>query len=154
MADINLIALGGRLTADPVLRTEKILTFTIANNRSERNQQGVYEDVASFFDCEILGERASKLAPYLHKGSDVVVTGEALQHVWEDKKTQTNRRRDVVRVATIKLPPLPPKNTTNQNVNVPQQQYAPQQVAQPAPQPAPQPTVESYEELSAEDVPF
>jgi len=64
---MSAIAVAGRFTKDGEIRTTKnghhILSFGIAEN--------VYmngEEQAQFFNCQLFGNRAEKLAPYIKKG--------------------------------------------------------------------------------------
>ncbi len=71
---MSAIAVAGRFTKDGEIRTTKnghhILSFGIAEN--------VYmngEEQAQFFNCQLFGNRAEKLAPYIRKGGAATVFG-------------------------------------------------------------------------------
>lgn len=71
--NFNRVFFGGRLTAEPTLNQASngnfVLNFTLAVNRQGRDAG------ADFIDCAFWGERSQKLAPAMHKGSDVFVEG-------------------------------------------------------------------------------
>ena len=74
---MNKVALVGRLTRDPELRTTangvSVCTFTVAVNRRFRNAQGEYE--ADFISCVAWRQQAELLAKYFTKGRMVGVCG-------------------------------------------------------------------------------
>ena len=76
---MNIIMLSGRLTKDAELtsigmnNTPK-LTFSIAVERAYQRDKS--NKVVDYIDCEVLGNRANALAPYLIKGKSVLVNGE------------------------------------------------------------------------------
>ena len=76
---MNIIMLSGRLTKDAELtsigmnNTPK-LTFSIAVERAYQKDKN--NKVVDYIDCEVLGNRANALAPYLIKGKSVLVNGE------------------------------------------------------------------------------
>jgi single-strand DNA-binding protein len=84
--NINRVMLSGNITNEPELRQSAngtaILKFGIAVNRGKKNQQGGWDEVASFFVCVIIGSRASGLSQYLHRGTKVYVDGELRQSTW------------------------------------------------------------------------
>lgn len=74
---MNKVALVGRLTRDPELRTTangvSVCTFTVAVNRRFRNAQGEYE--ADFISCVAWRQQAEFLAKYFAKGRMVGICG-------------------------------------------------------------------------------
>lgn len=91
---ISSVTLTGNLTADPNSVSERLLTFTVAVNRREKNADGEYADAAHFFDCKVLGNRASGLAGILEKGRGVTILGDLVQERWE----RDGQKRSAVRV--------------------------------------------------------
>lgn len=59
--------------------------------------------------CTLFGKRAQSLAPYLVKGQQVVVSGEAKLHEWQDKN-QVNKTSLEVNVNDVTLVGGKPKN--------------------------------------------
>ena len=87
---MNTTIISGNITRDVEIVTTKsdwsILKFSIANNDESRKQQdGSYENIASFFDCEYLTKKPDTWIRRLHKGSAIVIQGTLKQEQWEDK---------------------------------------------------------------------
>lgn len=100
---INTVALSGNLVRDFELKgsSGKFGTFSIAvNERAKNRETGEWEDVAHYFDCVLLGARASSLAQYLTKGTTVAVTGKLEQNRWT---AQDGTTRSAVRVVVSDL---------------------------------------------------
>ena len=79
---MNLLITTGRLTKDSILRFTAsgtpVLNFTVATDVGfGESKHGV------FIDCSLFGKRAESLDPYLLKGSQVTVQGEADLRLWE-----------------------------------------------------------------------
>lgn len=91
---ISTVVLAGNLTADPELRSERLLTFTVAVNRRAKNADGEWGDSAHFFDVKVLGNRASSLSGILEKGRAVTVLGDLVQERWE----KDGQKRSALRV--------------------------------------------------------
>ena len=92
MADMNMVALTGRLTSDAKMKKSgelSVMEFTIAVNgwRKDRDTGG-WIDVANFFNLTLFGEQAEKMHPYMTKGKCVSVEGSLAQERWnKDGKT-------------------------------------------------------------------
>lgn len=102
-SSINTVALSGNLVRDFELKgnSGKFGTFSIAvNERAKNRETGEWEDVAHYFDCVLLGARASSLAQYLTKGTTVAVTGKLEQNRWQ---AQDGTNRSAVRVVVSEL---------------------------------------------------
>ena len=89
----NVVALVGRLSADPELRYTKggdpVANFSVAVNRGVRQPDGSFEDVLDgFFDCEIWGGEAEALAERFKKGAEVQLTGSLVQKKFKTKGEQ------------------------------------------------------------------
>ena len=87
MANLNLnkVILGGRMTADPELKTTQsgtpVLSFTIAVNR-RRAKDG--EQQSDFINCVAWKERAELISRYFRKGSCICIIGEIQVRKWQD----------------------------------------------------------------------
>lgn len=87
MANLNLnkVILGGRLTADPELKTTQtgipVLSFTIAVNR-RRAKDG--DQQSDFINCVAWDKRAELISKHFHKGSCICVVGELQVRKWQD----------------------------------------------------------------------
>lgn len=102
-SSINTVALSGNLVRDFELKGQsgKFGTFSIAVNERVKNRDtGEWEDKANYFDCVLLGARASSLAQYLTKGTTVAVTGKLEQNRWQ---AQDGTNRSAVRVVVSEL---------------------------------------------------
>lgn len=87
MADMNVIAISGRLTREAKTVYSAaglpIVNFSIANNRYAGKEK---PEEVSFFDCVIFGKRGEAVAQYLVKGKPVFISGELKIETWEDKE--------------------------------------------------------------------
>ena len=80
---INSVNISGNLTRDAELRHPTVLSFTVAVNERYKDSKGEWQDSAGFYPCNLYGNRAEKLAPYLTKGTKVAVSGKLHWHQWE-----------------------------------------------------------------------
>lgn len=87
MANLNLnkVILGGRLIADPELKTTQsgisVLSFTIAVSR-RKTKDG--EQMSDFITCVAWDKRAELIAKHFRKGSSICVIGELQVRKWQD----------------------------------------------------------------------
>lgn len=97
MADINVIVLGGRLTAKPDLKFvpsgQAVCNLRLASNQKWKDAGGNWKEETTFINAEVWGKSAEACAEYLDKGSAVVVTGRLKQKNWETKETGEKRSR-------------------------------------------------------------
>ena len=104
-SDLNVVALVGRLVKPADLRVTNsgyaILSFTIAVNRRKKQQDGTWQDQASFFDCSYFGKAAEVVSPYLQKGQQVSIQGSLEQQNWE--KDGQKRSKIAVMVNSLGL---------------------------------------------------
>ena len=127
MTDINSVTLVGRLTRPAELKMTgsgfAIVTFSLAVNRSKKDQNGQWQDKASFFDCKILGKRGESLSQYLVKGQQVAVQGYLEQESWESNGQK--RSKVIVMVENLSL--LGNKSTPQASQGQRQQSIQPSQ---------------------------
>lgn len=87
--NLNKIILGGRLTADPELKTSPtgipVCAFTIAVNRI-RQKDG--EQSADFFNCIAWRGAAEFICKYFKKASSICIIGAIHQRTYTDKEGQ------------------------------------------------------------------
>lgn len=129
MSDINVVVLTGNLTHDPALRgatSASVLKFSIASNRSVKQQDGSYSDVPNFIDCTIFGKRADALANVLAKGMKVTIEGELRYSSWTDKDGNKRSKLEVVCQNIV----LPPRTNKQAYSNAGAQQSKPEQAQQ------------------------
>jgi len=120
---INRAILVGRLTKDPELRKTQndiaVTTFTIAVNRTFKNQQG--EQEADFINCVVWRRQAENVSRYVSKGSLVGVEGRIQSRSYDD---QNGNRRFVTEVVADSVQFLETKSSqqnTQQNQPYPNQ---------------------------------
>jgi len=106
MHQANMVALKGRLTAEPVLKQmpngDPVLTFGIAVNRSIARGDGKFEDLLDgFFNVEVFGLLADALSAKLAKGTEVQVCGTLHQNKFTPKGSDREVSRIFVRAKTV-----------------------------------------------------
>ena len=81
--NFNKVIIGGRLTADPELKTtpagKSVCSFTVAVNR-RANKDG--EVVADFFNCTAWDSRAEFICKYFRKASCISIVGSLQNRSW------------------------------------------------------------------------
>lgn len=86
----NLVVLGGRLTADPELKTTPtgipVTTFPIAVNRNYKDESG--KAAADFINIVAWRKEAEFVTKFFRKGSSICVTGSLMTRTWVDKQGQ------------------------------------------------------------------
>lgn len=85
--NFNKIILGGRLTADPELRTTPsgvpVTTFVIAVNRRSAAKDGV-EQQSDFFNVTAWRQTAEFVTKFFRKASSICVVGTLQTRTWTD----------------------------------------------------------------------
>lgn len=96
--NFNKVILGGRLTADPELKTTgsgiSYVNFSIAvnrRNRSEGSQQNV-----DFINVIAWRQRAELISTYFKKGSSICIVGSIQTRSWTDNQGNKRYATDVV----------------------------------------------------------
>lgn len=89
--------LGGRLTADPELKTTasgiSVASFTVAINRRARDGA---EPETDFINCTAWRQTAEFISRFFHKGSSICVVGQIQTRSWTDKQGNKRYATDVV----------------------------------------------------------
>ncbi len=102
---LNKTFLYGNLTRDPELKAlptgTKVTEFSIATNRSFKDQNGVQKDETQFHNIVVFGRQAETSAQYLKKGQGVLIEGRIQTRSWDDtngggKKYRTEIIADAV----------------------------------------------------------
>jgi single-strand DNA-binding protein len=140
MANLNLnkVILGGRLIADPELKTTQsgisVLSFTIAVSR-RKTKDG--EQMSDFITCVAWDKRAELIAKHFRKGSSICVIGELQVRKWQDADGN-NRYATEVLVSEVNF-------VDSKNESVPAS-YMPEAYTAPA---------DNFEEITGDDnLPF
>lgn len=100
MANFNLnkVILGGRLTAEPELKTTpqgiSVSSFSIAVNRSYARPGE--NPTADFINCVAWRSTAEFISKYFHKGSSICVVGSIQTRSWNDQQGQKRYATEVV----------------------------------------------------------
>lgn len=99
MANLNLnkVILGGRLTAQPELKTTpsgtNVTTFTIAINRRGGKDEQPKSD---FINCVAWDKRAELICKYFGKGSSICIVGEIQTRSWKDNNGNNRYATEVI----------------------------------------------------------
>ena len=93
---MNHIAIHGKLTADPELKTVgsgvECCSFTVAVNRPTSKDK---EKVADFIPCTAWRQSAAFIARYFHKGDGIIVEGALQSRKYQDKDGNNRTAFDV-----------------------------------------------------------
>ena len=96
--NFNKVILGGRLTAEPELKTTPngimVTTFSLAVNRKHTKDQE--QQQADFINCVAWRGTAEFISKYFQKGSSICVTGEIQTRSWSDQDGNKRYATDVV----------------------------------------------------------
>lgn len=98
--NFNKVILGGRLTADPELKTTpsgiSVTTFTVAVNRKygEKNESG--QTPADFFNVTAWRQTAEFITRYFRKASSICVMGSLQTRSWTDQNGQKRYATEIV----------------------------------------------------------
>ena len=99
LPSINRVQLVGRLCASPELRYTAegtpVANLRLAVNRSYKNNEGEWEQDATFINVVAWRAVAENCAQYLHKGSAVYVEGRLHNNSWT---TDDGSKRNIVEV--------------------------------------------------------
>lgn len=91
--NLNKVILGGRLVADPDLRTlasgVPTVTITIANNGNSKNADVQYIDAVAWRN------NAEVIAKYFKKGSNICVVGSLKSRSWTDRNGDKRYKTEV-----------------------------------------------------------
>lgn len=95
----NKVILGGRLTADPELKTTpsgvSVTSFTIAVNRRYGGKQGE-EPQADFFNVTAWRGTAEFITRYFRKASNICICGSLQNRSWVDQQGQKRYTTEIV----------------------------------------------------------
>jgi single-strand DNA-binding protein len=78
MANLNTVVIAGRLTKDPVSRTEdaQVVNMVVAvNHRTKSQQSGEEKEHTDFVPVSVFGRTAELCVEKLKKGSSVLIHG-------------------------------------------------------------------------------
>lgn len=101
-ADLNRVALVGRLTRDPELRHTAGgnavcgMRIAVTSRGPKGDGSKEWEDKPNFFDVTVFGRQAEAAATYLTKGRRIGVDGRLTWREWEDKSGGKRQAVEVV----------------------------------------------------------
>ncbi len=94
----NQVILMGNLTRDPELRQtpngQNVCSFSLALNRSYKGADGQWQEATDYVDVVAWGPLGERVAQYLNKGSQCLVSGRLQSRSWE----QDGQKRSKVEV--------------------------------------------------------
>lgn len=99
--NFNKVILGGRLTADPELKTTPngivVTSFSIAvNRRYSKSSEGQANQQSDFINCVAWRTQAEFITRYFKKGSSICVTGSLQTRSWNDQQGNKRYATEVV----------------------------------------------------------
>lgn len=98
---LNSVTLSGNLGQDAEVRYTNsglvVTSFSLAVNKSRKQQDGSYKDVTSWVDCVMYGKRGEAMFNngLLMKGARLAILGHLHQNVWE-KDGKRYRKLEVI----------------------------------------------------------
>ncbi|MDD4850816.1 MAG: single-stranded DNA-binding protein [Gemmiger sp.] len=144
---LNLVAIMGRLVADPTLRQtqtgKNVASFRVACDRGRKDANG--QSQADFLDVVAWDRSAEFVCKYFQKGSLIVVDGRLQTRTYQDK---TGNNRQAVEIVASNINFAGPKSANQGGGNGGYGQPAP---APEFPRPAANPVAPSYSAGSNDD---
>lgn len=103
MADINSVAVSGRVVRDADLKQGQFIlcTFSLAVNKKKK-VGSEWKDEAQYFDVVLFGKQAEYLSSKLRKGVAVGVQGELKQDRWTEA-TGVKRTKVTINARTVTI---------------------------------------------------
>ncbi len=96
--NFNKVMLGGRLTADPELKTTAnnipVVSFSIAVNRNFRSKDA--QQQADFFNVTAWRSTAEIVSRFFRKGSSIFVVGTIQNRSWTDQQGVKRYATDII----------------------------------------------------------
>lgn len=98
--NLNNIVVAGRLGADPELKTtnngKSVSSFSIATNRTWKDQQGNKQEQTEWISCVAWGRTAEVISQYFKKGKEIYIEGRLQTRMWKDKNDIKHYKTDVI----------------------------------------------------------
>lgn len=99
MSSFNKIIIVGYLGRDPELRYTPqgtaVCNFSVATTERRKDKSGEFQDVTTWFNVSMWGNRAETVTPYLSKGKLVYIEGRLTQREYQDRDGNTRTSIDV-----------------------------------------------------------
>jgi single-strand DNA-binding protein len=97
---INKVTILGNLTRDPEMKSLptglKVVTFSLATNRSWKDQQGMKKESVEYHNVVAFGKPAEIINQYSKKGSSLYVEGRLQTRSWDDASGVKKYRTEIV----------------------------------------------------------
>lgn len=97
---INKVTILGNLTRDPEMKAlpsgMKVVTFSLATNRTWKDQQGMKKDSVEYHNVVSFGKPAEIINQYSRKGSSLYVEGRLQTRSWDDASGVKKYRTEIV----------------------------------------------------------
>jgi len=99
MASLNRIDLIGRVGKEPDVRQfdggGQMCTFTLATSETYTDRAGTKKEQTEWHNIVLNGKLAG-VAQYIHKGSQIYVSGKIRTRTWSDQNGQSRSQTEVV----------------------------------------------------------
>jgi single-strand DNA-binding protein len=145
----------GNLTRDPDLRQtpngQNVCSFSLALNRSYKDQAGEWKDATDFVDIVAWGPLGERVAQYLSKGRRCFVQGRLQSRSWE----QDGQKRNKLEVLANDVTFLDSRGSSSES-DEPSEAQAPAELPKPAAKKKEDVVVEDIgdEPINLDDIPF
>jgi single-strand DNA-binding protein len=149
---LNKVQLIGNLTADPEVKEtpngQKVASFSIATNRTWKDQSGQKQEEVEFHNIVAWGKLADIIEQYVKKGKKVYVEGRLKTRNWEDQAGIKKYKTEIIAESLIMLSTSGGRDDGESSSY--SQEAAPVAAAPRARKSQPK----GEEEISIEDIPF
>ncbi len=156
--NLNKAMVVGRLTQDLELKTtptgQQVLSFSLASNRSWKDQSGAKQEKTEFHNIVAWGKPAEIIAQYAVKGQELYADGRLETRNWEDKETGKKMYRTEIVLENFQFGSKP-GGAGGGSYDGGMSQSAPAATATAAPAAKPEPTIDYPDnEIDPDDIPF
>lgn len=97
---INKVTILGNLTRDPEMKALpsgiKVVTFSLATNRTWKDQQGMKKESVEYHNVVAFGRPAEIINQYSRKGSSLYIEGRLQTRSWDDASGAKKYRTEIV----------------------------------------------------------
>lgn len=156
--NFNKVIIGGRLTADPELKTTpsgiSVTSFTIAVNRRFGGKSGE-DSTADFINCTAWRQTAEFVTRYFRKASSICVVGTLQNRNWTDNNGVKHYATEVVVDEAFFVDAKSESPIAVQQASGSMQSFVPDSYGAPAyASPAAGSDAPKFEEIDDEELPF
>lgn len=97
---LNRATILGNLTRDPEMKSlpsgMKVVTFSLATNRTWKDQQGMKKESVEYHNVVAFGRPAEIINQYAKKGSSLYVEGRLQTRSWDDASGVKKYRTEII----------------------------------------------------------